>query len=278
MWGQRYGLTASVRSEGGHRRYTGDDVDRLRRMHEAVTSGVNPSAAAAAVLSRRVARARPSRPGGPGGAVLAVPGAGREARGIARAASRLDEMTVEDAVLDGLRQKGTLAAWEEIVRPVLVSAGEHLQRSGAGIEIEHLLTQAVTTAFVRHVAALPTESIQDNPALLAGGPSEEHVIALHAVRAALAERGVPARLLGPRTPMAALATAARRTRAAGVLVWLSLPDREAAKGLSTVRAAHRRLILLIGGPGWDGLPTQPATRCESLLESVDLLEKAWTGR
>lgn len=247
-------------------------------MHEAVISGVSPSAAAATVLSRRVIRAHASRPGGPGGAVLAVPGAGREARGIARAASRLDEMAVEDSVVDALRRRGTVVAWEEIVRPVLISAGEHWQRSGAGIEIEHLLTQAVTTAFVRHVAELPKEPVQDNPVLMAGGPQEEHVIALHAAKAALAERGVPVRLLGPRTPMTALATAARRTRAAGVLVWLSIPDPHAAQGLVTVRAAHRRLVVLIGGPGWDGLPTVPATRCESLVESVNLLEQAWADR
>ena len=247
-------------------------------MHEAVISGVSPSAAAAAVLSRPLARVPPSRPGGPGGAVLAVPGAGREARGMARAAARLDEMAVEDSVLDALRERGTLVAWEEILRPVLISAGEHWQRSGAGIEIEHLLTQAVTTAFVRHIAELPKEPIQDNPVLMAGGPQEEHVIALHAAKAALAERAVPARLLGPRTPMAALATAARRTRAAGVLVWLSIPDPEAAQGLATVRSAHRRLVVLIGGPGWDGLSTEPATRCQSLVDSVDLLERAWTDR
>lgn len=247
-------------------------------MHEAVISGVSPSAAAATVLSRRVIRAHASRPGGPGGAVLAVPGAGREARGIARAASRLDEMAVEDSVVDALRRRGTVVAWEEIVRPVLISAGEHWQRSGAGIEIEHLLTQAVTTAFVRHVAELPKEPVQDNPVLMAGGPQEEHVIALHAAKAALAERGVPVRLLGPRTPMTALATAARRTRAAGVLVWLSISDPHAAPGLVIVRAAHRRLVVLIGGPGWDGLPTVPATRCESLVESVDLLEQAWSDR
>ena len=247
-------------------------------MHEAVISGVSPSAAAAAVLSRPLARVPRSRPGGPGGAVLAVPGASREARGIARAAARLDEMAVEDSVLDSLRERGTLVAWEEILRPVLISAGEHWQRSGAGIEIEHLLTQAVTTAFVRHIAELPTELIQDNPVLMAGGPREEHVIALHAAKAALAERAVPARLLGPRTPMAALATAARRTRAAGVLVWLSIPDPQAAQGLATVRAAHRRLVVLIGGPGWDGLSTEPATRCQSLVDSVDLLARAWTDR
>ena len=87
MWGQRYGLVASTRSPGGHRRYTGEDVDRLRRLHEAVIHGTSPAAAAQTLTGHRT-RVAGGR-GGPGGA---VPGAGREARGLARAASRLDEI------------------------------------------------------------------------------------------------------------------------------------------------------------------------------------------
>ncbi len=277
MWGQRYGLSASSRSAGGHRRYTTEDVDRLRRVHEAIDAGASPAAAAAATLAGAVTSRAAPRRGGPGGAVLAVPGAGREARGLARAAVRLDEMGVEDTVVGLLRDQGTLAAWNDVLRPVLVAAGEHWQRTGTGIEIEHMLTQAVTTALVRHVSGVP-ESARDNPVLLAGGPAEEHVLALHAARAALAERGVPARLLGPRTPMTALAATARRTRAAGALVWLSLPDPVAAQGLAAVHSAHRRLVLLVGGVGWEGLSITPATQCASLDEAVAGLEDSWRSR
>lgn len=292
MWGARYGLTASAQTGGGHRRYTDDDVRRLRRMHAIMLSGMSPADAAAEVLAAEAGRKRSARkgstsagpsaatrgrPGGPGGAVLAVPGAGRRARGLARAASRLDEMSVEDAVVDALAERGTVAAWDEVVRPVLVAAGEHWQRTGRGIEIEHLLTQAVTSAFLRHLFELPALP-RDNPVLLAGGPHEEHVLALHAVRAELAERGVPARLLGPRTPMTALASAARRTKAAGVLVWISQADAAAAAGLPAVAAAHRRMTLVVGGPGWDGLALGPAVLGETLAAAADHLEAAWTHR
>lgn len=277
MWGQRYGLTASARTQGGHRRYTRDDVDRLRRMHEAVISGVSPSVAAADVLAIGDTRQPPPRRGGPGGAVLAVPGAGPEVRGLARAATRLDEFGVIDGVRAALRERGTQAAWNEIVRPVLVAAGEHWQRTGAGIEIEHLLTQAVTTAFSQYVASLPKVP-QDSPVVLAGSPNEEHVLALHAVRAALVERAVPARFLGPRTPMTALAATARLTRAPAVLIWMSLKDAAAEEGLAEVAAAHRRLVLLVGGPGWEGLETAPAVACGSLQDAVQALTSAYRNR
>ncbi len=277
MWGRRYGLTASARSPGGHRRFTAEDLQRLQQVHEAVVSGTSPAAAAALVNGVAPGPPGPPRRGGPGGAVLAVPGAGRAARGLARAAARLDEMAVEDTVLDLLGEQGTLTAWDLALRPVLVAAGEHWQRTGEGIEVEHMLTQALTTAFVRHVARLP-EPARENPVLLAGGPHEEHVLALHAVRSALAEQGVPARLLGARTPMTSLASAARRTRAAGVLVWLSSPDGAAAPGLTAVARAHRRLMLLVGGPGWSGVDGGPATLCVSLADAVDRLALAWARR
>jgi len=274
MWGERYGLIASERSDGGHRRYTPDDVRRLVRMPEAVLSGDTPAAAAGAALGRPAPVADPRRPGGPGGLVLAVPRGAPAARGLARAASRLDEMAVEDAVVEAMHRRGALAAWNEMVRPVLVAAGDHWQRTGDGIEIEHLLTQAVATACVRYLSALP-EPARERPVLLAGGPAEEHILPLHALRAALAERAVPARLLGPRTPMAALARAARRIRSAGALVWLSRPDPGAAAGLAEVRAAHRRMVVLVGGPGWTGVEVSPGLVCSSPQEAADLLARAW---
>ena len=273
MWGERYGLIASSCSQGGHRRYTEQDVGRLQVMYDEVIAGTSPAAAAAQALGQN-GDEKKAGPGGPGGAVLAVPGAAKEVKGIARAASRLDEMGVEDAVFESLRVRGTLESWDAVIRPVLVSAGQYWQRTGNGVEIEHLLSQAVTTAFVRHVVSLPEPS-RARPILLAGGPSDEHVLPLYAVRAGLAERGVPARILGARTPMSALAAAARRTRAAGVLVWMSQPDLPAVEGIAPLLASHRRMVLLLGGAGWDGVPAGAAAVCSSLREAVTILEQAW---
>jgi hypothetical protein len=280
MWGTRYGLTASARSAGGHRRYTAEDFDRLRRMQQSVVAGTNPSVAAAQVLQHNGSAAVElvrNGPGGPGGAVLAVPGAGPEVRGLARAASRLDEGAVTGAVLAALERQGTIPTWNELLRPVLVAAGDHWQRTGTGIEIEHLLTQAVTMAFAQYVATLPKVA-QDSPVVVAGSPREDHVLALHAVRAALAERAVPVRFLGPRTPLQALAATARLTRAPAVLLWMALQDKETVIGLPALAAAHRRLMLLVGGSGWAGLDVAPATVCRSLDEAVAKLASAWARR
>ena len=245
-------------------------------MQRAVVSGADPAAAAADVLGGDESADDRPRRGGPGGAVLAVPGATRDVRGVARAASRLDETTVTDAVLQSLQDNGTLVTWNVLLRPVLVAAGEHWQRTGTGIEVEHLLTQAVTTAFAHYVASLPNIA-QTLPVMLAGSPREDHVLALHAVRAGLAERGVPVRFLGPRTPLHALASAARLTRTPAVLIWMSLHDAGATEGLASVAAAHRHLVLLVGGQGWTGLDTEPAIVCATLEQAVTMLDDAWTA-
>ncbi|MDQ6715747.1 MAG: MerR family transcriptional regulator, partial [Actinomycetota bacterium] len=66
-WGRRYGLVPAARTEGGHRRYTPDEVDRLRRMQELVGCGVMPAAAARQVLSE--AATQPGRTDGSGAVV-----------------------------------------------------------------------------------------------------------------------------------------------------------------------------------------------------------------
>lgn len=274
MWGTRYGLTASSRSSGGHRRFTEDDVDLLERFHRAVIAGESPRQAAADLTGAAPA---PSSSGGAGGNVLAVPGAGRRTRGLARAASRLDEMAVEDGVLDALEVMKGVAVWDEVVRPLLVAAGEQWQHTGTGIEVEHLLTQAVSMALIRYTAGLP-EVPRDKAVLLAGGPHEEHVLPLHALRACLAERGIPSRLLGPRTPVAALARVAQRTRAPGVLIWMSLKDPAVEQELTNLVKSHRTLRLFLAGPGWGDVKSAHGVRSGSLAHAVDQLAQTWAGR
>lgn len=274
MWGRRYGLTASERSTGGHRRFSDDDFARLLRMQELVNAGTDPAAAAATVLAPG-ATAGPTRGrGGPGGSVLAVPGADPRVRGLARAASRLQEGVVTAAVLASLAEHGVLPTWNDLVLPVLVAAGEHWHGSGAGIEIEHLLTQAVATAFTAHAARGP-EVAQTPSVILAGGPGEDHVLPLHALRAALSEREVAVRFLGPRTPLEALSSTVRLTRAPALFIWASTPARLSTTELATLSAARRGLRVAVGGPGWQGMGTAPATRCGSLEEAAALLEATW---
>ena len=124
-WGTRYGLGPSLRTAGGHRRYSPDDLAVLERVQAQVRVGTAPAAAAAAVSGRDPetdSADTPRRRGaGPGGRVLAVPGSDPATRGLARSAGQLDLDGVEEALLDSLRERGVVRTWDEMLRPVLVA-------------------------------------------------------------------------------------------------------------------------------------------------------------
>jgi DNA-binding transcriptional MerR regulator len=50
-WDRRYGVGPAERTAGGHRRYSADDIERVRRMAELIATGVSPDSAARAVNS-----------------------------------------------------------------------------------------------------------------------------------------------------------------------------------------------------------------------------------
>jgi hypothetical protein len=269
-WERRYAVTAGGRSSGGHRRYSLDDVALLRRMHDFVVAGEPPGRAA--LLARRSGDGADGGPGedrpdgrdavsggaapagargGPGGRVLAVPGAGPRVRGLARAALSLDVDAAARLVEQALVADGVVRAWDELVRPVLVAAGLHWARTGSGVEIEHLLTEATVEALRAHRRRLPQPDPDRPPAVLACAPHDEHTLPLYVLSVALREVGTPTRMLGARVPPAALAATVRRSGAAGVFVWSQLPDRRSVETLR-LPATRPPVRVVVGGPGWAG--------------------------
>lgn len=303
-WERRYGLGPGGRSHGGHRRYTEADLNRLLLMQELVSRGQAPAAAARAVLgevteqspapavpaSVRTAagpgQRRPTHGGGPGGRVLAVPGASPEVRGLARAASRLDADAAAGQLGDLLVSRGVVHTWNEVLRPVLVSIGVRWVR--AGVDVEHVLSEAIMDALRSYRAFLP-RPVPGRPVLLACTPHEQHTLPLHALAAALAERRIPLRLLGGRVPITAITTAARRTDAGAVFLWRHCSD-EVAGGLAepagpaggtepeelaelsrlTRSRPARRLV--VGGSAWQpGLVPAGATYAPDLVTALQLV-------
>lgn len=282
-WGRRYGLAPSGRTAGGHRRFTDADVDRLTRMQRLVAEGTAPAAAARLVLAEhdqdpigetpRQQRPEGTGRGGPGGRVLAVPGASRQAQGLARAASRLDADGME-RILDRLfAERGAIAAWNEVIRPVLVAAGERWMATGDGIEIEHMLSESVMVACWRY-RRLQQPAHPGRPVLLACFPEDMHVLPLYVLAAALAEHRVPTRQLGARVPVTALVAASRRTGASAAFVWRQIAVQGSAPTIA-LPVSRPPVRLVVGGPGWAGASLDPATVVAAdLRDAVDLLRAA----
>ncbi|MEU8419801.1 MerR family transcriptional regulator [Micromonospora sp. NPDC048835] len=278
-WHQRYGLGPSEHIPGHHRRYTPSDLARLEIMRRLTAEGVSP--AEAARWARQApdqlphgngtaspARAHPT--GRDGGGTIPVGRSGPAARGLARAAMRLDAATISETIAHALAAGGVVATWESLLRPVLAGIGERHAASAGLIEVEHLVSRCVSEA----LAAASRAKVPTGPAriLLSCADEEQHTLPLEALAAALAEAGVSYRMLGARVPVAALVEAVNRTGPAAVVLWSHTRATADPAQLSALLAAPRRpLLVLAAGPGWraDTLPAG-VVRPVDLAEAVSL--------
>ncbi|MFI7519200.1 MerR family transcriptional regulator [Micromonospora globbae] len=255
-WHQRYGLGPSRHEPGQHRRYTADDLARLEIMRRLTAEGVSPAEAArwarqapGAVRVEDLPRSRPPGVRDGGGPTIPVGRAGPAARGLARAAMRLDSTAIGETIARSLADEGVVATWDRLIRPVLAGVGERHAATYALIEVEHLLSRCVSEAF----AALSRAARPAGPPriLLSCADEEQHTLPLEALAAALAEAGVGHRMLGARVPSPALLRAVDRTGPAAVVLWSHTPATADPTQLEALVAARRRpLLVLAAGPGW----------------------------
>ncbi|MCG5450916.1 MerR family transcriptional regulator [Micromonospora hortensis] len=278
-WHQRYGLGPSEHIPGHHRRYTPTDLARLEIMRRLTAEGVSPAEAARWARQApdptpngagTVAPARIHPTGRDGGGSIPVGRAGPAARGLARAAMRLDAAAISETIAHALAASGVVATWEGLLRPVLAGIGERHAATAGLIEVEHLVSRCVSEA----LAAASRANVPTGPAriLLSCADEEQHTLPLEALAAALAEAGVSYRMLGARVPVAALVEAVNRTGPAAVVLWSHTRATADPTQLSALLAAPRRpLLVLAAGPGWraDTLPAG-VVRPVDLAEAVSL--------
>ncbi|WP_319461935.1 MerR family transcriptional regulator [Micromonospora sp. RTP1Z1] len=288
-WHQRYGLGPSEHVPGHHRRYTPADLARLEIMRRLTAEGVTPAEAARwagqapAGVDVAGPRARPVTARDGGGPTIPVGRAGPVARGLARAAMRLDSVAIGETIAHALATDGVIATWDGLLRPVLAGIGERHVATAGLIEVEHLMSRCASEALAAAARARPPTG----PAriLLSCADEEQHSLPLEALAAALAEAGVSYRMLGARVPVTALVEAVTRTGPAAVVVWSHTRATADPGQLSALLAAPRRpLLVLAAGPGWraDTLPAgvvRPADLAEALslaLAVRDSLEQSTT--
>lgn len=284
-WHQRYGLGPSQHEPGHHRRYTPEDLARLEIMRRLTAEGVSP--AEAARWARRVPEPYDGEAGRPrrrraadgpradtsrltGTAGLPVGRAGPATRGLARAALRLDPTGMRAAIERAVEADGVIGAWDGVLRPVLVGIGDRHASTDGLIEVEHLLSRCVSEVLASLIR--PADGAGPPRILLSCADEEQHTLPLEALAAALAEAGVPCRLLGARVPVAALLAAVARTGPAAVVLWSQTRTTGDPAQLVAVLASPRRPLLVIAaGPGWpaDALP-DGVIRPNSLSEAVSL--------
>ena len=245
-WDRRYGLGPSAHAAGSHRRYTADDVDRLLVMRGLTIDGVAPSEAA------RLARESDPHDGGygheqpqGGSRPAGAPGAdGEVGRGPERATrGRTQQVTptlVIDAALRG--DEATCRAlltpradelvetwWLELVEPVRAGLAARTVLARSGEEADTIVVAAVLAALrSRSTPLARTHVAGRRVVLLLAAPDEPRPLSLHVLAAALAVRGVDARVVaGPVEPHRTVEIAAM-TRPAAIVLVTERPDADLA--------------------------------------------------
>ena len=218
-WERRYGWPNPRRTDGGHRRYTNEEVKQLRWLRDEVTAG--RSAQQAVALLRRLAAQRKKEY-----ADRLVAGAlgldQQQIRAALDAASSAltVEQTIDGVVLPALKEIGT--KWE---RGICDVAGEHLASAFIRQWLGDVLEQSRPTTNARTL-------------VVSTGPADFHSIGLEAFSVYLARRGWNPLVLGALTPVASLVEAVRRLDAYGAVVvcHLGVTRRAALESIRAVAA------------------------------------------
>lgn len=290
-WGRRYGIVPAARTGGGHRRYAPDEVARLRTMQALVDAGITPSEAARRVLGGHADSAVDGSPAEltQGGRPRAVPGpkpagtsGGRSAaRGLDRSVVRLDADGTSGQISDLLLRRGAEETWFGVVAPLLQSIGQRGTTDQDGLEVEHVLTEAMIEAIRGYCGFLPTPE-RRRPVLLACAPGEAHTLPLQILRAVLTERRIGSIVVGNQVPVGALPTAARRIGARMVFIWRQSADAAAPAGSSWSHRVEGGSLTpgswlvpdgmlapsVVGGDGWARVALPPNVRWAPDLRSA----------
>lgn len=218
-WERRYGLPTTLRSAGGHRRYSEEALNELRLMRDEVARGRRAGDAA------RVVRVLLDQTG---------PGIARINRLLA-ASQQMDPVAVR-AVLDrAIDDIGLAATLDQVLMPAMRQIGTWWETGRCDVAQEHLTTEAARGWLARMTALAPAPS-SERPILLACGPRDLHTLGLEALAALLTHQRFPCRVLGARTPQRTLVTAVTATSAAAVVIvsHLSTQRRPAADAIRAV--------------------------------------------
>jgi hypothetical protein len=169
---------------------------------------------------------------------------------ICRAAESLDREFILRALRQEIVKNGVIHCWQSIIVPVLTIVGNSWEKTGEGIEVEHLLSELIKTV-LRETVPEEFSAINARPVLLACVGEELHSLALHALVAALAERDISANFLGARTPLSALSGVVIKTAPPALFLWAQLPENGDPKFFEELPEVRPAPKIILGGPGWN---------------------------
>ncbi|MCW2541823.1 MAG: regulatory protein MerR [Frankiales bacterium] len=200
-WELRYGIPATDRAPGRHRRYAAAELHALRLMRDEIARGMRAGAAAHSVRS-----------------VLGLTGRAAElVSGFLDAAMRGDPSAIREQLDRAHRELGLPACVDDVLLPAMRQIGSWWQAGQCDVEQERLTTETAR-AWLDRVAAAAPPSTHGRPIVLACGPTDLHTLGLEALAMLLRHQRWSCRVLGARASVVALVTAIQASGAVGVVV------------------------------------------------------------
>lgn len=255
-WESRYGVLQPCRSDGGHRLYSEEDIDRVLAVLRLTAQGWSVAAAAASVTAER----SPSRLG-----LVLEPDEGSDVAGqrrepaqrrlhdeLARAVRTFDAAAAEQVLDEALARLGVAYALEDVVMPMLRDLGEGWEDDPGLIATEHFATNTLRPRLHRLLSGARSAGA---PTCVAAAPEhEDHELGVLAAAAVASDLGFRVTYLGARTPIAALERSVATIRPDVVLV--GAMTAQAGRGFCAAPPELGRARLVVGGPGFRGLESE----------------------
>lgn len=252
-WERRHEAIVPTRTAGGTRRYSAEDVARLRLLAAAVAAGHPIRELASLANSELADRAAP----------LPLPSHGRLDEIIA-AAARLDVAALEHLLGLHLSALGLRPFLETVALPMLREVGTRWEHGQLRPNEEHAASAALRGVLAR--AQRGAGGAGSSRLVLATPAGELHELGILMVAMCAQEHGVHPVYLGCDLPAEEIADAALRVRARAV--GLGLVSLDATAALREIRALRRRLPrrveIWLGGAGSGRLARPPAGTCTVL--------------
>jgi DNA-binding transcriptional MerR regulator len=235
-WERRYGLICPLRTPKGHRLYTPQDVEVIRRALALIERGV-PVSRVRDVLDAEPAAREPATARGPWRDYVDR---------MAAAIARFDEPDLDRVYDEALSLYAAEAVTREAVLPLLARLGERWQKVSGAVAEEHFFATYLRSklgARLQHRMRYAA-----GPRIVAAcAPGEHHEIGLllFALEAQLA--GLRTVLLGADTPLADMVVARQRSHGDAIVISSSL---DPAPGL--LERALPALVREAGAPVFVG--------------------------
>ncbi len=223
-WERRYGLPATTRSPGGHRRYRADELVQLSLMRDEIAIGRRAGDAARRVRGL-LDEANPE--------VARV-------HAMLDASNRLDAGAIRAELERANAEIGLPASLDAVVMPAMRQIGAWWETRECDVGQEHLTTEVVRSWLAKLITLAPAPDEGTRTVLLATGPGDVHTLGLEALAAQLAQQRLASRLLGAHTSQRVLLSAKAATPDAVVVLvsHLQTQRRSAIASLEAVAASY----------------------------------------